>query len=365
MAKKFGENQKHSKKKNLVKSPFNKVNLKSKKTKAQRSKIEEVEEKSPSKQLRAADKIVTDAKIVSKPGKHNIGGKSNVGFESCAEQLNYFLNAFQTATGTHLSSLELQEIPGNCMRKLSNDMDRSVQNLGKHVKAMFGPSWKEVLCEGNLIEGNVEPGSPAILMICSSAARCVETLRGLREFTAKCNAAKLFAKHIKIEEQVSMLKGRVNIAGGTPSRIKSLIDNDALGISRLSILLLDFHKDAKGLTLFSLPQVREIITFTYDIGKLNNSAMNDPEVALNGIKINHPKFGALQQDIVPQVCKSYALDTFWGSAPLWAKEVMLSYELPDMYPSAVWEVCDDQGGEAAKCKGRGEQPEDLEMCNGC
>uniref|UniRef100_A0A0D6R0X0 DEAD/DEAH box helicase domain-containing protein n=1 Tax=Araucaria cunninghamii TaxID=56994 RepID=A0A0D6R0X0_ARACU len=141
------------------------------------------------------------------------------------------------------------------MLELSNNVDHSIQNLAKHVKAIFGSSWKDVLCEGNILEGNVAPGSPAILIISSSAVRCVEVLRGLRELTTNCHAAKLFAKHIKMEEQVSMLKGRVNIAGGTPSRIKNLIDIEALGISRLSVLVLDMHKDAKGQTLFTLPQV--------------------------------------------------------------------------------------------------------------
>ncbi|KAF9595135.1 hypothetical protein IFM89_037235 [Coptis chinensis] len=43
-------------------------------------------------------------------------------------------------------------------------------------------------------------------------------LRGLRPLTVDCCAAKLFAKHMKVEDQVSMLKSRVNIASGTPSR---------------------------------------------------------------------------------------------------------------------------------------------------
>ncbi|GLJ15511.1 hypothetical protein SUGI_0254630 [Cryptomeria japonica] len=254
MAKKVGEKKKQVKQKKPAKSSFSKLIVKSKKKHTRHPKNEE-EEKSLSKQLKLADKTVTQAKNVAEDAKQSVADMKTVDFGSCAEQLDYFLNAFQAGTGTKLSSLELQEISGNCIIKLSDDMDHSIQNLGKHVKGMFGTSWKEVLCEGNLIEGNVKPGSPAILTISSSAARCVEILRGLREFTAKCHSAKLFAKHIKIEEQVSMLKGRVNIAGGTPSRIKSLIDSDALRISRLSVLLIDMHKDAKGLTLFNLPQV--------------------------------------------------------------------------------------------------------------
>eukprot|EP01018_Ginkgo_biloba_P014516 Gb_37210 [translate_table: standard] len=234
-----------------------------------KSRKAENEEGSPYKLSKAKDKDkeITSGGVVSQPkskklANQHLGGgivdKSSVEFGSCAEQLEWFFNAFQAGTGAMLSSLELEEIPEDCMMDLSNTMDHSIQNLSKHVKTMFGPSWKEVLCEESLFEGSVEPGSPAILVISSSAVRCVEVLRGLKTLTTKCHAAKLFAKHIKIEEQVSMLKGRVNIAGGTPSRIKKLIDNDALGLSRLSVVLLDMHKDAKGLTLFTLPQVRGV-----------------------------------------------------------------------------------------------------------
>ncbi|KAF9610010.1 hypothetical protein IFM89_019650, partial [Coptis chinensis] len=145
------------------------------------------------------------------------------------------------------------------------------------------------------------------LQIEASAIRSLELLRGLRPLTVECSAAKLFAKHMKVEDQemyaqvepqfreelqrhhlpplmilnfrskismldwkklnrrfdlqmglqVSMLKSRVNIASGTPSRIKKLIDVDALGLSRLSVIVMDMHTDAEGYSLLTLPQVSE------------------------------------------------------------------------------------------------------------
>ncbi|KAK4855650.1 hypothetical protein QYF36_009374 [Acer negundo] len=41
------------------------------------------------------------------------------------------------------------------------------------------------------------------------------------------------------------------------SRIKKLIDIEALGISRLALIVLDMHVDVKGYSLFTLPQVRD------------------------------------------------------------------------------------------------------------
>ncbi|KAL9316897.1 hypothetical protein ACSQ67_013414 [Phaseolus vulgaris] len=57
--------------------------------------------------------------------------------------------------------------------------------------------------------------------------------------------------------QISLLKNRVNIASGTPSRIKKLIDAEALDLSRLQVLVLDMHPDIKGYSLLTLPQVRD------------------------------------------------------------------------------------------------------------
>lgn len=39
-------------------------------------------------------------------------------------------------------------------------------------------------------------------------------------------------------------------------RIKKLIDMDALSLSRLGVIVLDMQRDAKGYSLFTLPQVR-------------------------------------------------------------------------------------------------------------
>ncbi|KAF9610083.1 hypothetical protein IFM89_019923 [Coptis chinensis] len=125
----------------------------------------------------------------------------------------------------------------------------------------------EELFEGKLLEGTVDPGNPAILgityqYICykivgASQFHLLISARGLQPLTVECSAAKLFAKHMKVEDQVSMLKSRVNIASVTPSRIKKLIGVDALGLLRLSVIVMDMHTDAKGYSLLALPQVSE------------------------------------------------------------------------------------------------------------
>ncbi|KAG8375977.1 hypothetical protein BUALT_Bualt09G0015200 [Buddleja alternifolia] len=179
-----------------------------------------------------------------------------VEWATASQQLTYFLNQYQSANRLQLSSLELHSLKETCIVELCQGPAKDITGqLGEHLKIVFGSSWREVLGGKDLQKGQVEPGSPAVLVISSSALRSLELLRELRSLTKECHAAKLFSKHMKIEEQVSMLKNRVNIGCGTPSRIKKLIDMEALGLSRLAVIVLDMHTDVKGYSLFTLLQV--------------------------------------------------------------------------------------------------------------
>ncbi|GAV58954.1 hypothetical protein CFOL_v3_02487 [Cephalotus follicularis] len=198
----------------------------------------------------------TKKKSKSKEKKENSNSQVQVPVQP-SYQLSFFLDQFQSANSIQLSSLELDSIKETCIVDLSGDIGEDMETLGKHMKKAFGQSWRQVLCQGQLVEGLIDPGSPAVLIISTSALRSIELLRGVRSLTKECHSAKLFSKHMKVEEQVSLLKSRVNIASGTPSRIKKLIDIEALGLSRLAVIVLDIHRDVKGYSLLTLPQVRD------------------------------------------------------------------------------------------------------------
>lgn len=174
---------------------------------------------------------------------------------TASQKLEFFIQQYQSANGIQLSSLELESFTDTCILKLSESVPQDMTNLSQHMKTSFGSSWKEALCKKQELPG--EPGSPTLLTISLSALRSLELFRSLKPFTKECHAAKLFAKHLKIEEQVSCLKNHVNVACGTPSRIKKLIDMEALGLSRLSVIVLDMYTDVKGYSLFSIPQIRD------------------------------------------------------------------------------------------------------------
>ncbi|CAK7348940.1 unnamed protein product [Dovyalis caffra] len=277
--------------------------------------------KNPSKNINFKKKKGINKKTDQSKDREN-QNKSEEASSSASQQLRFFINEFQSANAVQLSSLELESIKETCFVELSQELGQDVMALGKLTKAAFGPSWKQVLCEGQLVGGRIDPGSPAVLILTTSALRSIELLRGVRSLTKECHAAKLFSKHMKVEEQlgnddsynrllkelsmlnksfarqsdpeftlimssfvlsyvhwdfyscfgsnvlsmtsneslmsiVAMLKNRVNFASGTPSRIKKLIDIEALGLSRLTMIVLDMHTDVKGYSLLTLPQVRD------------------------------------------------------------------------------------------------------------
>lgn len=226
----------------------------SKQAKAKKSKKSKKKTLQPDVENRIDD--AGDAEISANDDQNVDGGSRIEGPLSAAQQLAFFLGELQSATGVQLSSLELESIKDTCILELSQGLDQDANTIGTHIKAAFGPSWKEVLCDKQLQEGKIEPGSPAVLVISSSALRSLEVLRGLRLFTKECPAAKLFSKHMKVKDQASSLKHRTNVAAGTPNRIKKLIDDEVLGLSRLVVVVLDMHLDVKGYSLLTLPQVR-------------------------------------------------------------------------------------------------------------
>ncbi|KAL2634285.1 hypothetical protein R1flu_005764 [Riccia fluitans] len=179
-------------------------------------------------------------------------------WKSTSEQATLLTESFYTVCGSRLSSLERESIPEASVVPLSDERDRSVESLGFHMKRMV-PKWKDILCGPRDTEQESlrAAGSPTLLVLCSSAVRCIELLRGLSVFTKSCKPVKLFAKHIKVDEQVTLLKEQVYIAAGTPNRVRKLADLGALAFEQSSIVLLDMHRDAKGLTLLSVPEVRD------------------------------------------------------------------------------------------------------------
>lgn len=101
-------------------------------------------------------------------------------------------------------------------------------------------------------------GSPTVLIICASALRATQIIKSISAKIIRCKIAKLFAKHIKISEQVEMLAAdSFPIAIGTPNRLIKLLELGSLDLKSTKIVLIDKTPDIKNMTILTLNGVRE------------------------------------------------------------------------------------------------------------
>ncbi|XP_029315552.1 protein CMSS1 isoform X2 [Cottoperca gobio] len=114
----------------------------------------------------------------------------------------------------------------------SNDLTHTLSSYLKQVC----PKWSKIQKQ------HTQKSSVVLLIVCSSALRAIELLKQMTTFKGEAKAVKLFAKHIKIEEQVKLLqKGVTHIGVGTPGRLSALIDKEGLSLQALRYVVLDWN----------------------------------------------------------------------------------------------------------------------------
>ncbi|GFR87391.1 protein CMSS1 [Elysia marginata] len=118
-------------------------------------------------------------------------------------------------------------------------------------------NWRAILKKSLFMK---KTGSPCILIVTSSAIRAVELNRLIKDFLdGKCKVAKLFAKHMKVEEQKKFLtKTNCQVGIGTPGRLLLLIKQGVLQLESLVAVVLDWNwRDSKLKRLPDIPEVRQ------------------------------------------------------------------------------------------------------------
>ncbi|KAK2840008.1 hypothetical protein Q5P01_013748 [Channa striata] len=130
----------------------------------------------------------------------------------------------------------------------SNDLTHTLSSYLKQVC----PKWAKIQKQ------HAEKSSVVLLIVCSSALRTIELIKQLTTFKGETKAIKLFAKHIKIEEQVKLLQKSVTHIGvGTPGRISALIEKEGLSLRALKYLILDWNwRDQKLRRMVDIPEVK-------------------------------------------------------------------------------------------------------------
>lgn len=171
---------------------------------------------------------------------------------------------------TKKDRLVREDLVGFCVE---DQVDRLVSGYQKINK--ISPVEKESLCsflKGSVVKKNdegvdtisslikglpVSDKSCSTLIISSSALRCIELHNKAKVIKGCPRVAKLFAKHIKAAEQISLLKGNPQspVAFGTSGRISSLIKEEpTLMTSNLELIIVDLHRDSKLRNIIDIPE---------------------------------------------------------------------------------------------------------------
>uniref|UniRef100_A0A8C0RA10 Cms1 ribosomal small subunit homolog n=1 Tax=Canis lupus familiaris TaxID=9615 RepID=A0A8C0RA10_CANLF len=161
------------------------------------------------------------------------------------------------------SVIELEELnlPDSCFLK-ANDLTHSLSSYLREIC----PKWVKLRKNHN------EKKSVLMLIICSSAVRALELIRSMTAFRGDSKVMKLFAKHIKVQEQVKLLGKRVvHLGVGTPGRIKELIKQGGLNLNPLKFLVFDWNwRDQKLRRMMDIPEIRKEVFELLEMGVLKS-----------------------------------------------------------------------------------------------
>lgn len=107
-------------------------------------------------------------------------------------------------------------------------------------------------------------GSPFVIVLTYSALRAVDIIREVKKLELKTVVGKLFARHLKIEEQITLLqKNDIHLVVGTPNRVLKLSEHGALSWSRCQLLIVDANKNEKEFSIFTMKEVKSDVWTLY------------------------------------------------------------------------------------------------------
>lgn len=144
----------------------------------------------------------------------------------------------------------------------SNDLTHSLSSYLKEVC----PKWAKIQKQ------HTQTRSVVLLIVCGSALRTIDLIKQLIAFKGQAKVLKLFAKHIKVDEQIKLLsKGVTHIAVGTPGRICALLEKEGLTTQGLRYLVLDWnYRDQKHRRMVDIPEVKGDLLKMMDHGLIQS-----------------------------------------------------------------------------------------------
>ncbi|XP_060785413.1 protein CMSS1 isoform X2 [Neoarius graeffei] len=197
-------------------------------------KTQSKDEEDGKKPRRRRKKTITDVLATSEPAPGS------------PADLRSLVQSHFSVTRSVIEQEELN-LPESCFLR-SNDLTHSLSSYLKEVC----PKWAKVQKQ------HTQKRSVVLLILCSSALRTIELIKQLTTFKGEAKVLKLFAKHIRAEEQIKQLsKSLAHIGVGTPGRLCTLIEKEGLNLQGLRYFVLDWnYRDQKQRRMMDIPEVK-------------------------------------------------------------------------------------------------------------
>ncbi|CAD0099635.1 unnamed protein product, partial [Aureobasidium mustum] len=155
-----------------------------------------------------------------------------------------------------LSDMELEDmhIPSHAIVDTTSwDKPRNLENLPAFIE-QFKDERRSDKPGKTLSDAVKQKSTPHTIVIAASGIRAADLTRALRKFQTKESLiAKLFAKHIKLQEAIKMVKeSKIGMGVGTPQRLIDLFDD----AGRLERIIIDAsHIDSKKRGILDMQEV--------------------------------------------------------------------------------------------------------------
>jgi len=217
-----------------------------------------VEDKKAAKKAKRKQKKKAKAKAIDEDDLDQELGVNHAFERMDSQLLADYINARTRHYQKELSTVELEElfIPSHSIKDCSSWAEpRTLDNLAAFLKSQ----------DKALKSTEKKPaGAPHTIVVTSSGIRAADTFRALKTGLPKQgvknpNVAKLFAKHIKLAEQVALLKKKnIDFGVGTPERLTQLLEEGALSTANLKRVVVDVsYIDTKKRGILDMKELHE------------------------------------------------------------------------------------------------------------
>ncbi|XP_014552637.1 hypothetical protein COCVIDRAFT_19316 [Bipolaris victoriae FI3] len=243
----------------LIEAQFD-VDASSKKRKREAEPEATKDDKKAAKKAKRKEKKKQRAKAIDEDDLDQQLGVNHAFERMDGQLLADYVNARTRLYGQDLSSVELEDkfISARTVQDSTSWSEpRTTDNLPAFLKKQAGALQPTP---------SKPPGAPHTIVVTLSGIRAADVCRTLKaglpkQGVQKPNVAKLFAKHLKLADQVSQLKkSKIDYGVGTPDRLVALLEDGALSTANLKRVVVDVsYIDQKKRGILDMKELHEAL----------------------------------------------------------------------------------------------------------